>query len=125
MLTKNLIYIFNLYYSFTFCVCSPLLSIIIMGVISDYNREDTPWSMLFADYLVLCNESSDNIEERLEDQLKSQQVYNYLPPKEISDDIKLKEYNSSEHATLPQIVTFKYLATAITLQVYICKAWNI
>lgn len=96
-----------------------------MGVISDYNREDTPWSMLFADYLVLCNESSDNIEERLEDQLKSQQVYNYLPPKEISDDIKLKEYNSSEHATLPQIVTFKYLATAITLQVYICKAWNI
>ena len=36
---------------------SPLLFIIIMDVISDDNGEDTPWSMLFADDLVLCDES--------------------------------------------------------------------
>jgi len=36
---------------------SPLLFIIIMHVISDENGEDTPWSMLFADDLVLCDES--------------------------------------------------------------------
>jgi len=56
----------------------------------------------------------------------------YLPPKESSDDIKLKEYDSSDHATLPQKVTFKYLGTTIhqeggcrtEAQVRIGRAWD-
>jgi len=46
---------------------SPLLFIIIMVVILDENGKDTLWSMLFADDLVLCDESRYNIEDRLED----------------------------------------------------------
>jgi len=56
----------------------------------------------------------------------------YLPPKRSSDDIKLKEYNSSVDATLPQKVTFKYLGTTtyqeggcrIKVQVHIGRAWD-
>ncbi|XP_046841927.1 uncharacterized protein LOC124436045 [Xenia sp. Carnegie-2017] len=46
---------------------SPLLFIIIMDVISDDTTEDTPWSMLFADDLVLCDEKREHLEGRLED----------------------------------------------------------
>ena len=38
-----------------------------MDVISEDTGKDTPWSMLFADDLVLCDEERDNLEERLED----------------------------------------------------------
>jgi len=56
----------------------------------------------------------------------------YLPQKRSSDDIKLKEYNSSDDATLPQKVTFKYLGTTIyqeggcriKVQVHIGRAWD-
>jgi len=78
--------------------------------------------MLFVDDLLLFDESRDNIEERLEDQTRQLESVGlkvrkskteYLPPKEGSDDIKLQEYVSSEHATLPQKVTFKYLGPTI------------
>lgn len=46
---------------------SPMLFIIIMDVVSEDPAEDSPWSMLFADDLVLCDEERDNLEERLED----------------------------------------------------------
>ncbi|XP_046863161.1 uncharacterized protein LOC124456897 [Xenia sp. Carnegie-2017] len=38
-----------------------------MDVISDDTAEDTPWSMLFADDLVLCDEKREHLEGRLED----------------------------------------------------------
>jgi len=90
---------------------------IVMDAISDDNDEDHhARSMLFADDLVLCGESRGNIEERLKtgEGLKvSRSETQYLPPKENSDEIKLKEYDSSDYATLPQKVTFKYLGTTI------------
>ena len=46
---------------------SPLLFIIIMDVISDDTVEDTPWSMQFADDLVLCDEKREVLEGRLEE----------------------------------------------------------
>jgi len=81
-----------------------------MNVISYDNSEDTPCSMLFVHDLVLGDESRDNIEERLEGwrsiledvSLKIRRCKTeYLPPNEGSNAIKLKEYNSSEHTTLP------------------------
>jgi len=46
---------------------SSLLFIIIMDVISEDTGEESPWSMLFADDLVLCDERRDDLESRLED----------------------------------------------------------
>jgi len=84
----------------------------------------------------------DNIEERLEDwrrrledvglKVSRSKTEYHIPPKESSDDIKLKEYDSSDHATLPQKVTFKYLGTTIhqegecrtEVQVHIGRAWD-
>ena len=45
---------------------SPLLFIIIMDVITEDIGEDTPWAMLFADDLVLCDSSREHLERRLE-----------------------------------------------------------
>ena len=56
----------------------------------------------------------------------------YLPPKDSSDNIRLKEYDGPAHATLPQRTTFKYLGTTIhqeggckaEVQVRIGRAWD-
>ena len=45
---------------------SPYLFILILDVISEEIREETPWAMLFADDLVVCDESRERTEERLE-----------------------------------------------------------
>lgn len=70
---------------------------------------------------VLCGERIDNTEETLETWRRlddvgpkvSKSKAEYLPPKKGSDHIKLKKYNSSEHATLPEKVTFKYLGNTV------------
>ena len=45
---------------------NPFLFILILDVITEEIQEDTPWTMLFADDLVLCNETRERMEERLE-----------------------------------------------------------
>ena len=45
---------------------SPYLFIMILDVITERIQEDTPWAMLFADDLVLCDETRERMEERLE-----------------------------------------------------------
>ena len=43
-----------------------LLFIIIMDVLADEARTKSPWAMLFADDLVLVNETAEEVEEELE-----------------------------------------------------------
>lgn len=90
---------------------SPLMFIIIMDVILEDGREGTPWSIHFPDNLVLCDERREDIEEqfeqwrqRLEDMgLKvSRGRTEYLPPFTRTDNIRLKKYNSTNYANLPQ-----------------------
>ena len=45
---------------------SPFLFILILDIVTEEIREETPWAMLFADDLVLCDQSKENMEERLE-----------------------------------------------------------
>ena len=120
---------------------SPLLFIIIMDVISEDIREDTPWAMLFADDLVLCDGSREELEERLEVwRMKMESVglklsrakTEYLPPEGENGDIKMRKYNSTEMETLPRCTQFKYLGTTIhqeggcrkEVELRISKAWN-
>ena len=44
----------------------PLLFVIIIGVITEEIEEGTPWAMLFADVLVLCDPDREMMELRLE-----------------------------------------------------------
>ena len=45
---------------------SPLLFIIIMDVLTENIEKDPPWAMMFADDLVLCVMTRDEVEEDLE-----------------------------------------------------------
>ncbi|XP_046847978.1 uncharacterized protein LOC124441545 [Xenia sp. Carnegie-2017] len=101
---------------------SPLLFIIIMDVISDDTTEDTPWSMMFADDLVLCDEKREHLERRLEEWRRiledvglkvSRAKTEYLPPSGCIGNMKLREYAGPGNTDLPNCETFKYLGTTI------------
>ena len=37
-----------------------------MDRMTDDTREEAPWTMMFADYIVICRESKERVEEKLE-----------------------------------------------------------
>jgi hypothetical protein len=119
---------------------SPLLFIIIMDVISENQAEKAPWTMLFADDIVICDKEREDLEERLEDWRRrleevglkvSRSKTEHLPPAGNTDNIRMKEYNSSVYADLPKCTSFKYLGTTIhqeggchtEVELRISKAW--
>jgi len=80
----------------------PLSFILVLDVITEEIEEEAPWAMLFADDLVLCDESSDRIEERLENWrgcledagLKvSRAKTEHLPPLGSTTKIRMKKYD--------------------------------
>ena len=101
---------------------SPFLFIVILDVITEEIEEDTPWAMLFADDLVLCDGKAEDMERRLEiwrecleeGGLKlSRTKTEHLVPSGDAVNIKLKEYNKETFTDLPQTTSFKYLGTTI------------
>ncbi|XP_046863244.1 uncharacterized protein LOC124456989 [Xenia sp. Carnegie-2017] len=112
-----------------------------MDVISDDTTEDTPWSMMFADDLVLCDEKREHLEGRLEEWRRiledvglkvSRAKTEYLPPSGCIGNIKLREYAGPGNTDLPKCETFKYLGTTIhqdgscktEVELRISRAWN-
>ena len=47
-------------------VLSPCLFAMVMDRMTDEIREEAPWTMMFADDIVICSESKDQVEEKLE-----------------------------------------------------------
>ena len=45
---------------------SPFLFAVIMDRVTDEIRRETPWTMLFADDIVICEETREELERRLE-----------------------------------------------------------
>ena len=45
---------------------SPCLFAMVMDGMTDEIREEAPWTMMFADDIVICSESNEQVEERLE-----------------------------------------------------------
>jgi exonuclease III len=120
---------------------SPLLFIIVMDVITEQIKEDTPWAMLFADDLVLCDGRREDLEARLEiwrEKMESvglkisRSKTEYLPPEGENGNIRMKKYKSEELEALPRCTQFKYLGTTIhqeggcrkEVELRISKAWN-
>ena len=93
---------------------SPLLFIVIFDVLTESKGTDPPNTMLFADDLVICEDTRDKAEYQLErwryvlerHGLKgSRQKTEYMPPSNTSDAVKLGE----EEITCTNI--FKYLGS--------------
>ena len=45
---------------------SPCLFAMVMDRMTDEIREEAPWTMMFADNIVICSESMEQVEEKLE-----------------------------------------------------------
>ena len=45
---------------------SPCLLAMVMDRMTDDIREDAPWAMMFADDIVICSESKEQVEDKLE-----------------------------------------------------------
>ena len=45
---------------------SPFLLAMVMDRITDELREEAPWTLMFADDMVTCSESKEQVEEKLE-----------------------------------------------------------
>ena len=49
---------------------SPCLFAMVMDRMTDEIREEAPWTMMFADDIVVCCESKEHVEEKLESWIK-------------------------------------------------------
>ena len=45
---------------------SPCLFAMVMDSMADEIREEAPWTMMFADGIVICSESKEQVEEKLD-----------------------------------------------------------
>ena len=95
---------------------SPLLCIIIMDVLASTIQRDPPWAMLFADDLVICEETRLEVEQQLDSWRE------VLERNEVRISRKKTEYltqaGSSEEVCLagvpiPCTSSFKYLGSTI------------
>ena len=101
---------------------SPLLFVIIIDVITEEIEEGTPWAMLFADDLVLCDPDRQMMELRLErwrecmekNGLKvSRAKTEHLQTIGDTDPVRMKRYMETEMVNLPTVQSFKYLGSTI------------
>ena len=120
---------------------SPLLFVIIIDVITEEINEGTPWAMLFADDLVLCDPDRQMMEVRLErwrecmekNGLKvSRAKTEHLQTTEETYPVGMKKYMETELVNLPTVQSFKYLGSMIArrggaskdVESRVAKAWQ-
>ena len=98
------------------------LFVIIIDVITEEIEEGTPWAMLFADDLVLCDPDRQMMELRLErwrecmekNGLKvSRAKTEHLQTIGDTDPVRMKRYMETEMVNLPTVQSFKYLGSTI------------
>ena len=95
---------------------------IFIDVITEEIEEGTPWAMLFADDLVLCDPDREMMELRLErwrecmenNGLKvSRAKSEHLQTIGDTDSVRMKRYMETEMVNLPTVQSFKYLGSTI------------
>ena len=97
---------------------SPFLFGVIMDRLADEVRRESPWTMLFADDIVICEETREEVERRLESwryalerrEMKvSRSKTEYLCINDGNDDETVK----MEDAKVPRVKKFKYLGSTV------------
>ena len=97
---------------------SPFLFAVIMDRLTDEVRREPPWTMLFADDIVICKETRQDVEQRLESwryalERKEMKVSwsktKYQCINRGNDDKEVK----MEDTKVPRVKEFKYLASTM------------
>ena len=97
---------------------SPFLFAVIMERLTDKVRREPPWTMLFADDIVICEETRKELERRLESwkyalERRGMKVNRskteYLCINEGNDDETVK----MEDTKVPRLKEFKYLGSTV------------
>ena len=97
---------------------SPFLFAVIMDRLTDEVRREPPWTMLFADDIVICEETRKEVERRLESwkyalerrgMKVSRSKTEYLCINGGNDDETVK----MEDAKVPRVKEFKYLGSIV------------
>ena len=97
---------------------SPFLFAVIMDRLTDEVRKEPPWTMLFADDIVICEETKEEVEWRLEfwkyalerrGMKLSSSKTEYLCINGGNDDETVK----MEDAKVPRVKEFKYLGSTV------------
>ena len=95
---------------------SPFLFAVIMDRLTDEVRRELPWTMLFADDIVICEETREEVEQRLESWryaferrgmkvIRSKAEYLFITGKNVDETVKMKD------AKVPRVKEFKYLGS--------------
>ena len=97
---------------------SPFLFAVIMDRLTDKVRREPPWTMLFADDIVICKETREEVEQRLESwryalerrgmKIKRSKT-EYLCINGGNDDETVK----MENTKVPRVKEFKYLGSTV------------
>ena len=99
-------------------VLRPFLFAVIMDRLTDEIRREPPWTMLFADDIVICEETKEEVEQRLESwkyalerrgMKVSRSKTEYLCINGRNDDETVK----MEDAKVPRVKEFKYLGSTV------------
>ena len=97
---------------------SPFLFAVIMDRIIDEVRREPPWTMLFADDIMICEETREEVERRLEcgkyglerrGMKVSRSKTEYLRVNGENDDETVK----MEDTKVPRVKEFKYLGSTV------------
>ena len=97
---------------------SPFLFAVIMDRLTDEVRREPPWTILFADDIVICEETREEMEQRLEcwryalerrEMKVSRSKTEYLCINEGNDDKTVK----MENTKVPRVKEFKYLGSIV------------
>ena len=98
---------------------SPLLFIIVMDAISEFVRRDVPWDMLYADDLIVAEDSAANLQARFlgwQKTLESKGLKINAGKTETMVCAKIDEplvIRDSTGKSLKQVQTFKYLGSVV------------
>ncbi|MCJ8739627.1 hypothetical protein PDJAM_G00049210 [Pangasius djambal] len=69
---------------------SPFLFAMVMDQLSEEVREESPWTMMFADDIVICSESREQVEENLERWRRKEDKETWWWNEEVQDSIQRK-----------------------------------
>ena len=99
-------------------VLSPFLFAVIMDRLTDEIKREQPWTMLFADNIVICKETREEVERRLEswkyalerrwmNVIRSKTKYLCINGGNDDETVKI------EDAKVPRVKEFKYLRSTV------------